>query len=74
MVISNIKYEKHLGIHIDKKVTFESHVRSACKKTSQKPNAFARIAFSSKCDKRKLLLNSFSFLMLQLFGCFTIEN
>ena len=59
MAISNIKCEKPLGIHIDNKVTFKSHVRSACKKTSQIPNAFARIAFSLKFDKRKLLLNAF---------------
>ena len=59
MAISNIKCEKPLGIHIDNKVTFGSHVRSVCKKTSQKPNAFARIAFSLKFDKRKLLLNAF---------------
>ena len=59
MAISNSIYEKLLGIHIDNKLTFEPHVRSLCKKASQKLNAFARIAFSLKFDKRKLLLNAF---------------
>ena len=59
MDISSSKYEKLLGIHIDNKLTFEPHVRSLCKKASQKLNAFARIAFSLKFDQRKILLNTF---------------
>ena len=68
MAISSSKCKKLLGIHIDIKLTFEPHVRSLCKKASQKLNAFARIACSLKFHQRKLLL------MLQLFRCFTIEN
>ena len=48
MAISNSKCEKLLGIRIDNKMTFDPHVRSLCKKDSQKLNAFARIACSSK--------------------------
>ena len=59
MAISNSKYEKLLGIHIDNKLTFEPYVRSLCKKASQKLNNFARIAFSLKLDHRKILLNAF---------------
>ena len=59
MAISNSIYEKLLGIHIDNKLTLEPQVRSLCKKASQKLNAFARISFSLKLDKRKLLLNAF---------------
>ena len=36
-------------------MTFEPHVRSLCKKASQKLKAFARIAFSLTFDQRKLL-------------------
>ena len=57
--ISNSKCEKLLGIHIDNKLTFESHVRCLCKKISQKLSAFARIAYSLKFNQRKLLLNAF---------------
>ena len=59
IAISNSKCEKLPGIHIDNKLTFEPHVRSRCKKASQKLNAFARIAYSLKFDQRKLLLNAF---------------
>ena len=59
MAISNSKYEKRLGIHIDNKLTFEPHVRSLCKEASQKLNAFARIGCSLKFDQRKLRLNAF---------------
>ena len=59
MAISNSKYEKLLGIHIDNKLTFEPYVRSLCKKASQKLNNFARIAISLKLDQRKILLNAF---------------
>ena len=59
IAISNSKCEKLLGVHIDSKLKFEPHVRSLCKKNSQKLNAFARIAYSLKFDQRKLLLNTF---------------
>ena len=48
-----------MGIHFDNKLTFEPHVRSLCKKTSQKLNAFARISYSLKFEQRKLLFNAF---------------
>ena len=38
--ISNSNCEKPLGIKMDSKPMFDSHVKSLCKKTSQKPNAF----------------------------------
>ena len=77
MAISNSKCEKLLGIHSDSNLIFEPHVRSLCKNTSQKLNGFARIAYFLKFRQRKLLPNAFitsQFFMLQLFGCFTIDN
>ena len=59
IAISNSKCEKFLGIHFDNKLTFEPHVRSFCKKASQKLNVFARIAYSLKFEQRRLLLNTF---------------
>ena len=50
LAIFNTKCEKLLGIHIDKKLTYEPHVRSPYKKARQKLNAFARIASSLKFD------------------------
>ena len=43
MAIYNSKCEKLLGIHINSKLTIEPHIRSLCKKTSQKLSAFARL-------------------------------
>ena len=43
MAISNSKCEKLLGIQINSKLTIEPHIRSLCKKTSQKLSAFARL-------------------------------
>ena len=37
--ISNSKCKKFLGIKIDSKLMFDSHVKSLCKKASQKLNA-----------------------------------
>ena len=54
IAIFNSKCKKLPGIHFDK-----HHVRSLCKKASQKLNAFARIAYSLKSEQRKLLLNAF---------------
>ena len=48
IAISSSKCEKLLGIHFDDKLKFDPHVRSLCKKASQKLNAFARIAYSLK--------------------------
>ena len=43
--ISNNKCQKILGIKIDCKLMFDSHVKSMCKKASQKLNALSRAAF-----------------------------
>ena len=48
ITISNSKCEKLLHIYFDNTLTFEPHVRSLWKKTSQKLNSFARTAYSLK--------------------------
>ena len=45
--ISNSKYGKLLGIKVDCKLIFDSHVKSLCQKASQKLNAFSRVAYQS---------------------------
>ena len=61
MAISNGKFEKSLGIHIDSKLKFEPNLRSVCKKASQNLNAFARTAYCLKFEQKNF------FLMLQLW-------
>ena len=50
---------KLLGIIIDQKLSFESHIESLCKKASQKLNRLSRMASSLKFEQRKWLLNAF---------------
>ena len=48
-----------LGILIDSKLTFKSHVNNICKKASQKLNALARISSYLDIQKRRTLMKSF---------------
>ena len=57
--IKNVSEEKILGITIDNKVTFKSHLKNICKKANQKLNALARITKFTSPFQRKTLLNSF---------------
>ena len=41
-IMNNIKEEKILGVIIDGRLTFSSHIRELCKKTSQKMLALSR--------------------------------
>ena len=43
--ISNSRCEKFLGIKIDSKLMLDSHVKSLCKKATQKLNAILRVAY-----------------------------
>ena len=51
IAVSNSKCEKLLCIYFDNTLTFEPHVRSLWKKTSQKLNVFARTAYSLKFEQ-----------------------
>ena len=57
--ISNSKCETFQGIKIDSKLMFDSHVKSLCKKASQKLNALSRVAYQLDFNQRKLLMNAF---------------
>ena len=48
-----------MGITIDNKLTFKSHLKNICKKANQKLNALARITKFTSPFQRKTLLNSF---------------
>ena len=57
--ISNSKCEKFLGIKIDSKLMFDSHVKSLYKKASQKLNSLSRVAYQLVFNQKKLLMNAF---------------
>lgn len=50
---------KLLGISIDAELTFESHLKSICKKASAKLNALSRLCTILPFYRRKLLMNAF---------------
>ena len=43
--LNNIKEEKILGITIDSKLNFDSHLKSICKKANQKVGALSRVSY-----------------------------
>ena len=57
--ISNSKCAELLGIKIDSKLMFDSHVKSLCRKASQKLNALSRVAYQLDFNQRKFLMNAF---------------
>ena len=57
--VSNSECEKILGIKIHSKLMLDSHVKSLCKKASQKLNALYKVAYQLDCNQRKLLTNAF---------------
>ena len=54
ITIKNLSEDKILGITIDNKLTFKSHLKNICKKANQKLNALARITKSRHPFKGKL--------------------
>ena len=57
--IKSSKCEKLLGIKIDNKLNFNTHVDEICKKAGQKLNALSRVTPYMDLSKRCLLLNAF---------------
>ena len=56
--IASSNEEKLLGILLDSKLNFDSHITSLCKKARQKLSALARINHYLTPDQKLLLLNS----------------
>ena len=56
-IMSNSEEEKILGVTIDNRLTFSSHIRELCKKASQKISALSRIS-SQLNDSDKNLFNA----------------
>ena len=56
--ITSSNEEKLVGILLDSKLNFESHIGSLCREAGQKINALARLKNYLKSDQRNLLLNS----------------
>ena len=59
LTIKNVSEEKILGITVDNKLSFKSHLKNICKNANQKLNILARITNFALPFQRKTLLNSF---------------
>ena len=57
--IKNSKFEKLLGIKLDSKLNFNSHIHDICQKAGQKLNAISRITPYMDFAKRRLQVNAF---------------
>ena len=56
--MKNIKEQKILGVTIDNKLTFKSHIKNLCKKISQKIGALSKLSNHLDDSQKKLVLNS----------------
>ena len=65
--ISNEKIVKLLGVTVDNKLSFESHLNLVCKKVSQKLHAFARVSKFISKEKLKVVMKAF--IMSQFSYC-----
>ena len=57
--VKNSREENFLGVKIDSKLSFQNHVSSPCKKSSQKLHALARVVNFMDLSKRKSLMKAF---------------
>ena len=57
--VKNSSEENFLGVKIDSKLSFQNHVCSPCKKSSQKLQALARVVNFMDLSKRKSLMKAF---------------
>ena len=58
-IVEESSEEKLLGVILDKKLNFKSHISNLCKKASQKLYALARVSTFMDPGKLRLLMNSF---------------
>ena len=58
-VIKSSSTEKLLGVNIDCKLNFDSHVKHLCNKANKKLRALARVTPYMTLEKKKIIMNSF---------------
>ena len=64
-VIKNTKKEKLLGVMIDKKLTFETHINKLCKKAGNKLFALSRMSPYMNSNKLRILMRAFAMSQFQ---------
>ena len=56
--MENSKKQKIIGVTIDNKLHFESHISELCKKASQKVAALSRLSSYLHSSEKKIVFNS----------------
>ena len=59
-----MNFQKLLGVKINSKLSFDKHIKTICKKASNKLIALARVTRYMAIEKKKVLMKSFSTLNL----------
>ena len=59
-----MNFQKLLGVKTNSKLSFDKHIKTICKKTSNKLIALARVTPYMAIEKKKVLMKSFSTLNL----------
>ena len=59
-----MNFQKLLGVKINSKLSFYKHIKTICKKASNKLIALARVTPYMAIEKKKVLMKSFSTLNL----------
>ena len=58
LAIKSSKQQKILGVTIDYKLTFKSHIKSLCEKSAQKIGTLSRLSNHLNDSQKRLVLNS----------------
>ena len=59
ITLKHSSHEKHLGVTIDNKLSFDEHIINICKTANKKLNALSRINHYMKQNQKEILLSSF---------------
>ena len=76
-VIKNSNNKKLLGINLNNRLGFDTHVANICKRVSKKFHALARILQYMNIDKRRMTMKAFiasSFVTALWYGCSIVGN
>ena len=66
LLLENSKEEVVLGVTIDNKLTFDSHIKNICRKAGQKPGALLRITNHLNSSQKSLFLERNDKISIQL--------
>ena len=69
LIFNNSNEEKILGIIIDNKLIFKSHIKILCRKATQKIGALSKL-LNHLSDSQKIFFNIFEFHINSQFNCF----